>query len=346
MTTRRNFLAGAAAAGTALLLSGTKAIADSGRKDIIKPPALTPGDTIGLITPASRLFEAHRTLIEAKEKMQSLGFKVKTGKNIFKKNGYLAGTIEERAADIHDMFADDAVQAIMCIRGGYGSAQLLPHLDYKLIERNPKILIGYSDVTSLLIGIHKMTGLITFHGPVAISTFTEFTKKCFFEVLCETVPSDEIGDPPFENDSQLTNQVWTYRPGTAEGRLTGGNMTLLQTTLATPYELDTDDSIIFIEEVDEQPYDLDRMLHHFKMAGKFDKCRGVFFNKMKSIKPKGTHSLSMEEIIDNVFKEYDFPVCAGLPFGHVKEKLTLPIGIKIKLDADKGRIAFLEAAVS
>ena len=155
MTNRRNFLRAALAGGALSLLPASPAFSTKSSNKLIKPPALKPGDTIGLITPASPLFEAHRTLLTAEEKIHNLGFKVKAAKNIFKKNGYLAGSIDERLADIHEMFRDDSVKAIMSIRGGYGSAQLLPHLDYDLISRNPKILIGYSDVTSLLLGIYK-----------------------------------------------------------------------------------------------------------------------------------------------------------------------------------------------
>lgn len=350
MTNRRNFLRTALAGGLFSLLPASKAFAAESSKKLIKPPALKPGDTIGLITPASPLFEARRTLLEVEEKIHNLGFKTKAGKNIFRKYGYLAGSIEQRVDDIHQMFRDDSVKAIMTVRGGYGSAQLLPHLDYDLITHNPKILIGYSDVTSLLLGIHKMTGLVTFHGPVGVSTFSEFTIKCFMQVLTGTVPAGEIGDAPYEDNLQTSNRSWAYRPGSAQGLLTGGNMTLLQSTLGTPYEFDTKKRIIFFEEVSEEPYNLDRMLHHFKQAGKFNNCSAVFFNRMESIKPAGykpafNSSLSMEEVIDLVFRDFDFPVCVGLPFGHVTEKLTLPLGIKTRLEADKGRIALLEAAV-
>ncbi len=318
---------------------------------LLLPPALSKGDTIGLITPASPLFEAHRTLIEAQEKLANLGFKTKIGKNIYKKYGYLAGTVQERLDDLHAMFADPEVKAIMTVRGGYGSAQLLPHINYDLIRKNPKILVGYSDITSLLIGIHQMAGLVTFHGPVAVSTFTDYTRKYFLKALTKPEPVGEIEDAPYEENLQTSNRVWTYRSGTAEGRLMGGNMTLMQMTLGTPYEFDSTDRILFFEEVSEEPYDLDRMLTHFKQAGKFDRCRGVVFDKLGSVKPADykpgfNSSLSVEEVIHNIFKDYDFPVCVGLSLGHIKDKPTLPLGIKARLDADKGRLALLEKAVT
>ncbi len=318
---------------------------------IIKPPALNSGDTIGLVTPASSLFEGHRTLIDVQEKLHNLGFKTKIGKNVLRRKGYLAGSIEDRVEDLHTMFKDDAVSAIMAIRGGYGSAQLLPFLDYSLIKRNPKILVGYSDITSLLIGIYEKTGLVTFHGPVAVSTFTDYTKKYFLDVLEKPEAVGEIVDAPYEDNLQTSNRVWTVKPGAAEGRLMGGNLTLLQMTLGTPYEFDSKDAIIFIEEVGEEPYDLDRMLTHLKLAGKFDHCKGVFFDKLNSVHPADYEpgfysSRSVESVIQETFKEFDFPVCVGISIGHIKDKPTLPIGIRAGLDADTGKISLLEAAVS
>jgi len=320
------------------------------RSKIILPHKLKANDFVGLVTPASPLFEAHRTLLEANEKLSVLGFRTKTGKNVFKKNGYLAGSIQERIDDLHSMFEDDQVKAIMTIRGGYGSGQLLPHLNYGLIRSNPKIFIGYSDITSLLLGIHRKTGLVTFHGPVAISTFADYTRKYFLRTLMEPKAVGLIDDAPFEQNLQQSNRIWTVKPGQSQGLLTGGNLTLMAATLGTPYEIDTKDRIIFIEEIGEEPYDLDRLLNHMKQAGKFKNCRGVFFDQLKDITPASyrpafNNSLSVEEVIKDVFKEYDFPVCVGLSVGHIKDKPTLPIGIKILLDADKGRISLLEPAV-
>lgn len=318
---------------------------------LIKPKALSPGDTVGLVTPASALFEAERTLIEATEKMEALGFKVKIAENVFKKKGYLAGPVKDRVDDLHAMFADDAVRAIIAIRGGYGSGQLLPHLDYDLIRRNPKILLGYSDITSLLIGIHRQTGLVTFHGPVAISTFTDYTKKYFFKTLTKTEPVGEIEDAPYEKNLQQSSRIWSYRGGESTGKLTGGNLTLLQATIGTPYEFDASGAILFIEEVGEEPYDLDRMLNHLKQAGKFDNCRGVLFDQMDRVEPPAyrpafNNTLSVEEVIDDVFRDYDFPVCVGFSIGHIKDKPTLPLGIKVKFDGKRGKLSLLESAVS
>jgi muramoyltetrapeptide carboxypeptidase len=319
-------------------------------KEIVKPFRLRKGDTVGLITPASRPFEIERAKIEAKEKMASLGFKVKFGKNVNKRWGYLAGSDEERVEDIHNFFEDDDVKAIIAIRGGYGTGRLLRHLDYNLIKNNPKILLGYSDITSLLIAIHQQTGLVTFHGPVATSTYTEYTQKYFYKVLTEPNPVGEIEDAPYDENLQQSNRVWTVNGGKSAGKLIGGNLTLICASLGTPYEIDTKDNIIFIEEVGEEPYDLDRMLTHLYNAGKLDDCKGIVFDRMQRVKtanysPGYSSSLSVEEVIKDRFKEFNYPVCLGLSLGHIKDKPSLPLGIEAELDADSGRLSLLESAV-
>jgi len=346
---RRKFLQGLPLSALALTIAPNKLAAD--KHQIILPPRLNLGDTIGLITPASALFEPHQTLIEAKEKMKNLGFDVKLGNNILARNGYLAGTDAERVSDIHQMFTDDTVKGIIAVRGGYGSGRLLKDLDYELISDNPKIIMGYSDITSLLLGINKMTGLVTFHGPVAISTFTDYTKKYFYQILTQTQPAGMIDDAPFSENLQTSNRIWAINGGKARGKLTGGNLTLICATLGTPYEIDTNDKILFIEEVGEEPYDLDRYLTQLKFAGKFDKCAGIFFDRMAKVRPAALNpsfdsSLSKEDVILDRLAGYDFPVCLGISIGHVADKPVLPLGVLAELDADAGKISILESAVS
>ena len=211
--TRRSFLKTGLLAAAMPLLPSVATSKNSVPHDVLLPKALKPDDTIGLITPASPLFEAQRTLMEAQENLAHLGFKSRAAKNIFKKHGYLAGTVEERVSDLHDMFLDPQVKAIMTIRGGYGSAQLLPHLDYEVIKNNPKILIGYSDITSLLAGIHSQTGLVTFHGPVAVSTFTNFTKEYFFKTLTSGQAVGLIDSESFASGTTSIDHIWTLRGG-------------------------------------------------------------------------------------------------------------------------------------
>jgi len=352
MQNRREFIKFASASAAAVLsLKADMAFSNETNRPTIKPPKLNQGDTVGLITPASPLFEAHQVIIEAVEKMGNLGFKVKLGKHVYKKWGYLAGSDKDRLEDIHMMFADPEVKAVIAIRGGYGSGRLLKDLDYDLIRKNPKIFHGYSDLTSLLIGIHQMTGLLTFHGPVAISTFTDYTKKYFYKALSNTEPIGEIEDAPFEANLQTSNRVWTIQGGVGKGRLTGGNLTLIASSMGTPYEIETRDKILFIEEVGEEPQVLDRYLTQLDNAGKLENCRGIVFDRMNSVHPDDYKSsyystLSKEEIITDRINKYNLPACIGLSLGHIANKPTLPLGVECKLDADTGRLTILESAVT
>ncbi|TFG99873.1 MAG: LD-carboxypeptidase [Calditrichales bacterium] len=353
MANRREFFKTLGALGMGSLLPASRAFATERKRpqELIKPQRLKAGDTVGLITPASPLFEAHQVMIEAVEKMENLGFKVKVGRNVYKKWGYLAGSDEDRLADLHEMFADAEVRAVIAVRGGYGSGRLLKHIDYDLIRNNPKIFHGYSDITSLLIGIQKMTGLVTFHGPVAVSTYTDYTKKYFYKALMETEPIGEIEDIPYDENLQTSNRVWTLKGGRGQGRLTGGNLTLIAASMGTPYEIDTQDSILFIEEVGEEPQVLDRYLTQLDNAGKLETCKGIVFDRMESVhpadyKPGYYSTLSKEEIITDRLKKYAIPCCIGLSLGHVSNKPTLPLGLRCELDADGGRLRILESGVS
>jgi muramoyltetrapeptide carboxypeptidase len=321
------------------------------KQEVIKPRRLSQGDTIGLIMPASAPFEIRQTIIEATEKMHNLGFEVKLGQNVYQRMGYLAGSDEQRVSDIHDMFQDKTVQAIISVRGGYGSHRLLKYLDYQLIKRNPKIFLGYSDITSLLLAIHKMTGLITFHGPVAVSTFTEYTQKYFYKTLTRPEPVGLIEDAPYDENLQTTNRIITIKSGKAKGRLVGGNLTLICTTIGTPYEIETKDRILFLEDVGEEPHDIDRYLTHLDNAGKLESCAGIVFDRMEKVRPADYKpgyytNLSKEDVIFDRLKSYDFPCCMGLSLGHVADKPTLPLGVLAEMDADIGRLSLLESAVS
>jgi muramoyltetrapeptide carboxypeptidase len=202
----------------------------------------------------------------------------------------------------------------------------------------------------LLLAIHKKTGLVTFHGPVAGSTYTDYTKKYFYETLMKTEPVGTIDDAPYESNLQNSSRILTINGGKGTGKLVGGNLTLLQATIGTPYEFDSDDAILFIEEVGEEPYNIDRILNHFKLAGKFEKCKGILFDRLPDATPAKYgasfyRNLSVEEVLEHYFKDYNFPVCIGFSIGHIKDKPTLPIGIQAELNADTKKLSLLEAAV-
>lgn len=348
--TRRQFIGGMSAAGAvssvapSLLFSSGMA-----EKETIKPPKLSLGDTISIIAPASRPFEPS-AIQEAKETMESLGFKVKLGKHIRKKCGYLAGNDEERVEDLHAMFKDEAVRAIIALRGGYGSGRLLEKIDFELIRKNPKILVGYSDISWLHLAIHKMTGLVTFHGPVALSTFNEYSAKYFMKILTSTTQIGEIEDPPKNNPRQLSNRTIPIRKGEASGLLIGGNLTMIAATLGTPYEIETGGKILFFEEVGEEPYALDRILTHLRLSGKLTKAAGIIIDRCAKCgpadyKPAFPNTLSVEEVFHDRLHDLDCPVLYGLSIGHVADKPMLPLGIRATMDTNRGRIRIDESAV-
>jgi muramoyltetrapeptide carboxypeptidase len=196
-----------------------------------------------------------------------------------------------------------------------------------------------------------MTGMVTFHGPVAVSTFTEYTKRYFYQTLMETKAVGDIEDAPYDENLQTSNRVWTINSGSCEGPLAGGNLTLICATLGTPYEIETAGRILFIEEVGEEPNDLDRYLTHLDNAGKLEECAGILFDRMNAVKPAdlkpGYYSnLSKEEIINDRLSKYRIPACMGLSIGHIANKPTLPLGINARLDAGSGKLSLLESAVS
>ncbi len=349
LSNRRQFLSGLSALTTASILFPKKLFADKPISRLIKPARLKAGDTVGLIAPASAAFEP-KTIREGVETLQSLGFKVKTGKHIKEKYGYLAGSDEARVADLHDMFKDDELKAIVALRGGYGSMRLLNLIDYDLIRNHPKIFIGYSDITSLNLAIHQQTGLVTFHGPVAISSFSTYTQENFWKVLGSTEVPGEIKHPNPANLLRPTAHLNTIRPGKATGKLIGGNLTLFTALLGTPYGVETTDAILFLEETGEEPYDVDRMLTQLLLATKFDHVAGVVFDKCpdcqpSDYKPAFSSSFSLEEVLDDRLGQLQCPVLYGLNVGHEADKPTLPMGIQVTLDADRKVLVLEEAAV-
>lgn len=309
---------------------------------LLLPKALKEGDTVGLITPSAYVANPD-SLALAERTIRYFGLEPKFGRHVKQKDGYVGGTVEQRLADLHDMFRDPAVKAIFCIRGGFGTAHLLDSIDYDLIRRNPKIFLGYSDITALHLAIHQRTGLVTFHGPVVLSGFTKYTREHFRRAIFETKPLGVLSNPPESDDLRPAHTIRTIRPGTARGKLIGGNLTLLSTTLGTPYEIDTRGKIVFIEDIDEQPYSIDRMLTQLRLAGKLDAAAGIVFGECadcrpREYKPSFESSFSLGEVLDRILGKLRIPVFTGLTIGHTSDQLTLPEGVTATLDADKGTL--------
>lgn len=317
---------------------------------IIKPAALRPGDTVGLITPATYVSDPD-ALATADRTMKYFGLTPKYGRNVRKRDGYLAGTVEHRLEDLHAMFSDPAVKGVFTIRGGYGSAQMLDRIDYDLIRRNPKIFAGYSDITAMHLAIHKRTGLVTFHGPVPLSGFSDYTIEHFRRALFEPRPLGALTNPPEANQLRPRHTLRTIRPGVAKGRLIGGNLSLIAATMGTPFEVDTRGAIFFIEDVGEQPYQIDRMLTNLRLAGKLQAAAGIVFGECsecvpRDYKPSYASTLSLGEVLDEILGSVKVPVLTGLTIGHTSDQLTLPVGVMATLDADKGQLIIEEAATT
>ncbi|HOL72694.1 MAG TPA: LD-carboxypeptidase [Bryobacteraceae bacterium] len=335
------------------LLAGFGALAASARgaaTSLVRPPALRPGDTVGLITPATYVSDPD-LLALVERTIKYFGLKMKLGRYVGRRHGYLAGTDEERLEDLHGMFRDPEIKAVFAIRGGYGSARLLDRIDYGLIRSNPKIFLGYSDITALHLAIHKHAGLVTFHGPIVLSEFTEYTQTWFRRALFEAKPLGRLTNPPEKNPLRPEHPLRTVRPGRASGRLIGGNLSLICSTLGTPFEIDTRGRILFIEDVDEQPYSVDRMLTQLRLAGKLQAAAGIIFGECRSCRPRDYRpsfesTLSVGEVIDEILGKFDIPVLSGLTIGHTGDQLTLPLGVPATLDADRGELVIEEAAVT
>ncbi|MBS1826032.1 MAG: LD-carboxypeptidase [Acidobacteria bacterium] len=316
----------------------------------LKPKALREGDTVGLITPSTYVSDPDRLLL-AERTLRYFNLKPKFGRNVKKKEGYVGGSVEERVSDLHDMFRDPDVKAIFCIRGGFGAAHILEAIDYPLIARNPKILLGYSDITALHLAIHRKTGLITFHGPVVLSRFSPYTQEHFRKAVFQTKPIGTVTNPPDSDPLRPSHTMRTVRPGKARGPLVGGNLTLISTTLGTPYEIDTKGKILFIEDVDEQPYSVDRMLTHLKLAGKLDAAAGIVFGECadcrpRDYKPSFDSTFTTGEVVDRILGRLNIPVFTGLTIGHTDDQLTLPLGVMTTLDADEKRLTLEESATT
>jgi len=351
-TDRRNFLKNVSLAGVAApFLFGTARTGGifSKKRSLIKPPRLKRGDAIGLVTPASGPFEAS-TIWKTQARLENLGFTVKLGRHISENYGYLAGSDQDRAEDLHKMFQDASIHAIIALRGGYGSGRLLPYLDFDLIRKHPKILIGYSDITSLLLMIYKLSGLVTFHGPVAVSDFTDYTQKYFWQLLTSTRPAGAIDFPKPDDPLLPANQTWVIHGGQATGELVGGNLTLVCASLGTPYEVETKGKILFLEDTEEEPYSLDRMFTQLDNAGKLKDAAAIALGHCANCGPREfnpgfNRTLSVEEVYKDRLGHLKKPVLADLPIGHLHDKITVPLGIRATIDADKRQFIFEEAAV-
>ncbi len=308
-----------------------------------KPESLRNGDTIGIISPASSPDDLSR-INKGVNYFERLGYQVEVGKNVGKYSGYLAGTDEERLEDLHDMFSDKEIKAIICVRGGYGSPRLLDKIDYQLIKKNPKIFVGYSDITALQLAFFKNANLVTFAGPmVAVDFHSEinrYTEEIFWRTITSTKKIDKVILPEGET-------LLPMKKGKAEGEIIGGNLSLILSLLGSPYFPKLKDKILFFEDVDEAPYKVDRMLNQLTITGIMKKISGVLLGEFTDCVEKDAEkkTLTLDEVFEKYLGELRIPVIKNFPHGHRKANYTIPFGIKTKINADKGYVEFLESAV-
>ena len=311
--------------------------------ELLKPNRLRKGDLIGIISPASSA--KSYSLVESGVKyIEGLGYRVLLGKNVGKVRGYLAGTDGERVEDIHQMFSDKNVRAIFCLRGGYGAFRLLDKIDYQLVIKNPKIFVGFSEITSLQMAFLRKANLVTFSGPMVVSNFSEdiskFTEENFWHLLTSKSKPEKI----IFSGEQIISNIKSDR---TSGKLIGGNLAVLTSMLGTGFLPSLKNTILLLEEISEPPYKIDRMFNQLRLNKVFEEIKGIILGNFTDCQEpdKKKVSLTLEEVLGDYFGGLKIPVIHSFPHGHSKNILTLPLGININFNIKKGRIEFLENAV-
>ena len=319
-----------------------------GSKPLVRPPRLGPGCRIGLVAPAGPLLERD-DLTRAEELCRALGYEPVLGSHAHRRHGYLGGTDEERLADLHWALQTPAIDAIWCIRGGYGSLRLLDRLDYEHVVRRPKAIIGFSDITALLNAVGRRAGVVTYHAPVARAAMSRFGREHFERVLASPTAPGRLGRIPPPSDVLIPQEhrIVSLVPGVAEGPLVGGNLTLLHCLAGTPYFPDLENAILFLEDVGEHLYNVDRMLAHLRLVGAFGSLAGVIVGRFTEIdRASRDGALGFDEVLATYFEPLRIPVAYGFPIGHVNAQWTLPLGVRARLDAGAGEVDLLEPAVA
>lgn len=300
---------------------------------IIYPPPIKKGDTIGLVAPAGSLIDKDK-FTAGVQILEKKGFAVKFNRKLLNTRGYLAGSDQERADEFNKLWSDPEIKAIVAARGGYGCLRMIDLIDMKQIRKSPKILIGFSDLTVLLAAIHKKTGLVTYHGPVVttLSSINRISQKSFFDTLLGKTPSQIIPD-----------RLKIIKGGTAKGLLLGGNLTTLVHMIGTPYEFPWNNTILFLEDISEKPYSLDRLITHLSKARRLQKIKGLILgaftdknNTERSVIQNTAYSRISELLADK-----NIPIWANFPVGHANQNVTLPIGVEVQMDSSVKKLKFL-----
>jgi muramoyltetrapeptide carboxypeptidase len=347
-TTRRNFFAAAGAtAGFAAMAPATTAAAAPPRPATVRAPRLRPGDTLALINPSGAIFERAPYEI-ATESLRALGFKMREAPNLRARYGHFAGTDAQRAADVNAMFADPGVHGLLAMTGGSGGNRILPLIDYAAIRRTPKFLGGYSDLTALINAVQVQTGLVTFHCPMAASEWNGFSVQWLRGAVIDA-QAQTLANTHEAEDSLVAKggRISTLRGGRARGPLVGGNLAVLAAMAGSAYWPRFDGAVLFLEEVNEFIYRVDRMLSTLKLSGALDRLAGVVLGGFTNCGPgDGSYgTLTLDEVFDDYFGPLKVPVYSGAQFGHIRRKFTLPVGLDVEIDADAGTLRYLQPAV-
>jgi muramoyltetrapeptide carboxypeptidase len=309
----------------------------------IKPKKLKKGEVIGIISPASSpedLILVNRGI----KYLESLGYRIELGKNINKNRGYLAGTDEERVEDIHQMFKNKNVKAIFCLRGGYGAFRLLDKINYNLIKKYPKIFVGFSEITSLQMAFLSKANLITFAGPMVVPNFSKnvskYTEENFWRLITS---SKKVGKLKFPESNTLPN----INTGISTGRLVGGNLAVFVSLIGTEFLPDLKDKILFLEDVGEYPYKIDRMMNQLRLNKVFKNIKGIILGRFVDCfeHDPNKKTLTLSEVMNDYLSGIKVPSVYTFPHGHIKEFLSIPVGIRTKLNATKGFVEIIESCV-
>ena len=311
------------------------------------PKRLKPGATVGVIAPASVTYERLQLQL-AVETIEAMGLRAKIGSHVMDRFGYLAGKDQDRADDLNEAFADPDIDAVFALRGGWGASRILPMLDYDMISKNPKILLGYSDVTSLLNAIFAKSGLVTFHGPNVMSEWNEFTYSEMRRLLFDAEPQQYQNPVIIEDDLVArTYRTQTITSGKASGLLIGGNLTLISTLMGTPYLPDFSGKILILEDVDEAVYRIDRMLTQLALSGDLQKLAGIVFGHFTGADGnRRLGNFSLMDVLRQHCEPLGIPCFTGAMFGHVDKQSTVPIGAEASMDADAGTFGLIAPAVA
>lgn len=315
-------------------------------KMLIKPERLKKGDTVGIVAPSTAVPNPD-DISKAKEILDLLGLRFKFAPSFERGSNYKSRSREERADDLIQMFTNSDIRGVFCIRGGYGSGQILDLIDYSLVRNNPKVFVGFSDITALHIAFNSFANLVTYHSPVLLSSFSNYTFTSFKQTLFGEVLSPTIKNPDSKFGVRNAFPIRTIRSGESSGRVIAGNLSIICSLIGTDFEYDFQDSLLLLEDVGEEPYRIDRMLNQLRLAGKFGVVNGIIFGRCDDCLTKENQvwDFSLGEVLDFYFKKLSVPSFYGLMFGHTFEQATIPIGLRALMDARSGTLQYLEPVI-